>query len=207
MNQLDLKTSTGLPYRKPTVRFQRRSGLESVFPQESKAKRPLSDTIRKPIAEVAGVLNRLEDFPKFFDHLEKVEILESGNANWYFKASERAFASMKRVWADDLNLFIWKTVDGADFHYMLGIELVEAQAGRGTIARIMTAYNSTSTGLLARLDAIFGEEASLIAKKSLQRLKAYCETGHVPTTEGQPSGRDDDSYIISPRMEETVLKH
>lgn len=219
MNQLDIKTSTGLPthqgytppigeaHREPLKRFQQPSALESLFPQETKSKRPLSDTIRKPLSQVANILSNVRNFPEFFDHLEKIETGESGETKWHFRKGSELIVPMKRIATENTNLFIWRTEDNAGFDYTLAIELLDAQSGRGTIARIMTSYNSKASGLLAKLEGVFGEEASVLARKNLQRFKAYCETGHVPTIEGQPSGRDDDSYILSPNPEQTVLKH
>ncbi len=213
------KTTTGLSidqaytppnspsFRKPDGRFQRQSGLERIFPEESKSRRPHSDTIRRPIGEVAAILANLRNFPDFLEHLEKVEPSESGETKWHFRIGDEVIVPMRRVSSPDANLFMWKSEDGAGLDYTLAIELVEAQAARGTIVRIMTAYTSKASGLLSKLEAVFGEEASIMAKRNLQRFKAYCETGHVPTTEGQPSGRDDDSYILSPDSEQTTLKH
>ena len=213
------RTTTGLPieqgftppnspsFRKPDGRFQRESGLERLFPEEAKSRRPHCDTIRKPIGEVAQILANLRNFPEFFEHLEKVESSETGETKWHFRSGHELVLPMKRVTSPDANLFIWRSEDDAGLDYTLAIELVEAQANRGTIVRIMTAYASRASGLLAKLEAIFGEEANVMAKRNLQRFKAYCETGHVPTTEGQPSGRDEDSYILSPDPEQTTLKH
>lgn len=213
------RTSTGKPvvqsYTPPVAESYRinqfyrpKSYLfEDVFPEQVKSKRPYSTTINKPRAEVFLNLSRIENFPIFFEHLAKVEIISDEQSTWQFKDEESLDVPMKLLKRKENELLVWKTEDAAGFDYTMALSLEDAQAERGTVVRVMTVYESKAAKIISIAEKLFGKDADMMARKSLQRLKAYCETGHVPTIEGQPSGRDEDSTILKPTAEETTLKH
>jgi len=49
-----------------------------------------------------------------------------------------------------------------------------------------------------------GEDPYSLTLTNLRRLKAYLETGEIPTIEGQPSGRDKGSKKLSNQELSTV---
>lgn len=171
------------------------------YAEEGKAKRPVSETVNKSPAEVFNLLQNLDNFALFFENLEKVEKLDAQRATWYFKNHSptlKGFSVPMKIEFDRNNHgLIWKAEDGAGFNYSVAIELEPAQAGRGTIVRMMVAYDNLVGEIGGFFAKLFGQDAEVLSKKNLQRLKAFCETGHVPTIEGQPSGRDEDQ---SPEM-------
>ena len=81
------------------------------------------------------------------------------------------------------------------FVYTLAIHLEPAQYGRGTVARLIVSYDATSGAIASIFEKMFGGDATLLSRKNLQRLKAFCETGNVPTTDGQSSGREEDLVV------------
>jgi len=212
-------TSTGIPvnqaYTPPTAESYRpkkaivpdRNVFKNIFPDESESRLPSSDTINKPLAYVSEIILDLENFPQFFENLERIEKAEGNITRWFFQGDENFPITLGFRSLNKGRTFVWKTTDAVGFDYTLAIHLEPAQADRGTIVRVMTAYDSKVTEILSKLELIFGKDALGAAKKNLQRLKAFCETGHVPTTEGQPSGRDEDSVILSPEENQSVLKH
>jgi uncharacterized membrane protein len=50
-------------------------------------------------------------------------------------------------------------------------------------------YNPPGGRLGAALAKIFGEEPNQTVREDLRHFKQLMETGEIPTTEGQPSGR------------------
>lgn len=169
--------------------------FEKYFPEDGLGHRPFSLTInKKSPPEVYAILRNLENLPSFFEHLERVQIINPNQADWYF--NEAGIAEAVRVpmqLQDDEAAFtlIWKTETSAGFDYLVGIFLENASAGRGTMVRMLVAYDNMMGEVAGKIERLFGKDAMLNSKKNLYRLKAFVETGHVPTTQGQPSGRDE----------------
>lgn len=172
----------------------RRESYTRFFPETPEGKRPFSETIMKPLDEVAKHLTNFEKFPMFLENLEKVTTTGENKSDWQFRSQEDLSSSLKvpmRAILGINNDYTFQSEDGAGFTYNVRIELVPAQSGRGTIARMSVAYESTTGSIAAIFGKLFGTDANVLAKKNLQRFKAFCETGNVPTTEGQPSGREE----------------
>ena len=70
------------------------------------------------------------------------------------------------------------------------MRFVEEPAGRGTRIEVDLRYTPPLGGAGAIVAKLLGEEPSLQLKEDLRRFKQILETGEIPTTEGQPSGRD-----------------
>ncbi len=167
------------------------------FPEDGTGKRPLTQTIHKKTpAEVFTLLKNLDNLPQFFENLSKVESLGPNKANWYFKNNSPSFDSFSVPMSLEFDTnnqgLVWKAEDAAGFDYSVAIELQTAPANRGTIVHMMVAYDNLAGEIAGKFEKLFGKDAEMTSKKNLYRLKAFCETGSVPTTEGQPSGRDED---------------
>jgi uncharacterized membrane protein len=175
----------------PAVR-PRRDIFDRYFPEESAGRRPISTTIAKPQSEIFAILRDVGNFPSFFENLERVEVVNPELSNWHFKGDEKFAMPMQIESNLDGDLFVWKSLDAAGFVYTLAIHLEPAQAGRGTVVRMLVSYDEKTGAIAGMFEKLFGADALINSKKNLQRLKAFCETGHVPTTDGQPSGRDED---------------
>lgn len=156
---------------------------------------PHCTTINKSLEDVSAIVGDVSNFPQFFEGLEKVE-LEGLQGSWHFRATvnDRAIMGMKLIEDRTTRMWTWQADDSMGFDYSVIIKLDKAQADRGTIVQMKVQYDNKFTGALAVFEKIFGgKDADMTAKVNLQRLKAFCETGSVPTIEGQPSGRDEDS--------------
>ncbi len=62
----------------------------------------------------------------------------------------------------------------------------------GTRVRVHLQYNPPGGKLGAAVARCSGEEPTLQVREDMRRLKALLETGEIPTTAGQPSGRSSD---------------
>lgn len=170
--------------------------FEKYFPEEGLGKRPFSLTInKKSVAEVYAALKNIENLPYFFEHLEKVQMTNSNQGEWHFRDTEKndLVKMPMNIETDDMaSSLVWKSETSAGFNYSVGIFLEPAAANRGTVVRMLVAYDTLAGKTIGRLEALLGKDAMISSKRNLYRLKAFIETGHVPTTEGQPSGRDED---------------
>lgn len=188
-------TRTGEPSKPESLMIPTRPSRDVFarrFPDLPAARRPMSTTIARPQSEVFAILRNVGNFPMFFENLERVEILENEISNWHFKGEENYSVPIQIRSGLDGDLLVWKSLDAAGFVYTLAIHLEPAQYGRGTVARLIVTYDATSGAIASIFEKMFGADATILSRKNLQRLKAFCETGNVPTTDGQPSGREED---------------
>ena len=164
---------------------------------DSDQKRPMSATIQKPKSEVFALLSNIKNFPHFLENLEEVDAGDQGKTTWHFRDSvmggDKLSIPMQLEGESGAQELTWKASDKAGFGYSIAIRLEDAQAGRGTVVRMQVQYDSLAGKLAGMFEKIFGNDAEILTKKNLQRFKAFCETGHVPTIVGQPSGRDEDT--------------
>jgi uncharacterized membrane protein len=122
-------------------------------------------TISRPRAEVYAFLQRGENLPVLAD--EAVQITrEVENAELAWRATR----------ADRLEHF------GS-------LDLRDAPGGRGTIVSVRLEYVPSGGSLGAAISHLMGRSPQRVLVDKLRRARALLETGELPTTAGQPTGR------------------
>ena len=81
----------------------------------------------------------------------------------------------------------WQSLEGSTVATAGSVNFDESD--RGTVVRVRLQYNPPAGKLGAAVAWLSGEEPGLQIHDDLRRFKALLETGEIPTTEGQPSGR------------------
>jgi uncharacterized membrane protein len=159
----------------------------------SDSKRPFSDTVNKAPGEVMTLLKNAGNLPQFLEGLEKVDPGSAGIESWHFKPRHGAERAKPVPFKTKLegNSFTFSSEDKLGFDYNLAVTLTSAPGERGTIVRMIATYKTGTGSALSMVESLFGGDADLHTKKTLQRFKALCETGHVPTIDGQSSGREE----------------
>lgn len=116
-----------------------------------------------------------------------VQLEHGPKVEWDAEITEEKYAEM----------ISWKTVGKTEVQQAGSIWFTKAPRNLGTIVRLHMAY-SIPAGRVGKLATqLVGEDPDSILLTNLSRLKAYLETGEVPTTKGQPSGREED---LTPEM-------
>jgi uncharacterized membrane protein len=161
---------------------QRLSGSRGIHVDEAV-------TVNKPIAEVYRFWRNFENLPKFMHHLESVAVREAGVTHWVAKGP----AGMHVAWdariineIDD-RVIAWQSLEGSTIATAGSVNFDET--AHGTRVRVHFQYSPPAGKLGAAVAYIFGEEPRLQVRDDLRRFKQLIETGEIPTTEGQPSGR------------------
>lgn len=166
------------------------------YNKEEAHKRPMSVTIKRSLEDVSAIVNDIQNLPLFMENLEAIESVVDGHYNWRFRDEDDYNLELRIPMVVELNklknTYVWESEDAAGFKYSVGLILEHAAANRGTVARMMVMYESAAGDLVGLFEKLFGNDAEMLSKRNLIRLQAFCETGHVPTTQGQPSGRDED---------------
>ena len=160
----------------------RLSGRRGIHVEESV-------TIGRPIADVYRFWRNFENLPKFMQHLESVAVREEGISHWVAKGP----AGMKVEWdARIINeienkVIGWQSLARSTVATAGSVNFDETASG--TRVRVHLQYNPPGGKLGAAVAWVFGEEPHRQVREDLRRFKALLETGEIPTTEGQPSGR------------------
>ena len=148
-----------------------------------------SMTINKPIAEVYRFWRNFENLPSFMRHLESVAMREEGISHWVAKGP----AGMAVEWdARIINevengVIGWQSLEGSTISTAGSVHFDDTE--HGTRVRVHLQYNPPAGRLGAAVARLFGEEPNQTVREDLRRFKQLMETGEIPTTDGQPSGR------------------
>jgi len=148
-----------------------------------------SVTINKPITEVYRFWRNFENLPQFMEHLESVAVREAGLSHWVAKGP----AGLKVEWDAriineiDNRVIGWQSLDGSTVSTAGSVQFDQTE--HGTRVRVHLQYHPPGGRLGAAVARLFGEEPNQTVREDLRRFKQLMETGEIPTTEGQPSGR------------------
>lgn len=135
----------------------------------------------------------------FMKDIETIEAISRIRSHWVVKLKSGAMTEWDADVIDDQpgHLISWRSVEGSDVSTVGTVWFEEATAKQGTVVRLAMDYHIPG-GKLAELATFFtGESPEILIKTNLKRLKAYLETGEIPTTEGQPSGRQEDQKPVT----------
>jgi len=161
---------------------QRLGGSRGIHVEESV-------TINRPIAEVFRFWRNFENLPQFMEHLDAVAVREEGISHWVAKAP----AGMHVEWDAriinevDNKLIGWQSLEGSSVATAGSVNFDETE--HGTRVRVHLQYDPPAGRLGALIAKLFGEEPNQTVREDLRRFKRLLETGEIPTTAGQPSGR------------------
>lgn len=148
-----------------------------------------SVTINRPIAEVFRFWRNFENLPKFMQHLEQVALREEGISHWVAKgpAGTHVAWDARIINEVDNKLIGWQSIEGSTVATAGSVNFDETE--HGTRVRVHLQYDPPAGRVGALIAKLFGEEPSQTVREDLRRFKRLLETGEIPTTEGQPSGR------------------
>ena len=150
-------------------------------------------TINRPVAEVYRFWRSFENLPRFMRHLESVAMREAGISHWVARGPAGTTVEWDaRIIHDVENKLIgWQSLDGSDVASAGSVNFEETPDG--TRVRVRLQYSPPAGKLGSAIAWLFGEEPGQQIREDLRRFKALLETGEIPTTEGQPSGRAADA--------------
>ncbi|MDQ5844195.1 MAG: SRPBCC family protein [Acidobacteriota bacterium] len=133
----------------------------------------------------------LENLPRFMENLESVTQLDGNRSHWVAIGP----GGKKIEWDAEIynekegELIAWRSLPGADITNAGSVHFEEAPGGRTAYVRVTLNYNPPGGKAAALFAKLFGQEPGQLVEHNLKRLKQLIETGEIPTTEGQPSGR------------------
>ena len=124
-------------------------------------------------------------------HLESVKVIDERRSHWRAVGP----AGRKVEWDAEItedrpgNVLGWRSVEGAGIEHAGTVHFTPGQAGKGTVVQVQMTYQPPAGRAGAMVARLFGEEPSIQIRQDLRRFKQLIETGEIPTTKGQPSGK------------------
>jgi uncharacterized membrane protein len=130
------------------------------------------------------------NLPKFSAMLEKVTPIDERRSHWVLRGPGGA----KIEWDSEITVdrpgerLAWHSLSG-DVKHAGTVRFERAPGGRGTFVSAMMHYQPTGGRIATALAKLTGRDPNHVVREDLRRFKSLIETGEVPSTRGQPSGR------------------
>ncbi len=141
--------------------------------------------------EIYSYWKNFENLPSFMRHLKSVTVIDENYSHWIAKAPLGTSVEWDaRLVVDEPSRRLgWETSEESQIQHEGLVSFEESANGRGTIVRVEMSYEPPAGHVGATLARLFGEEPRVQIHEDLRRLKQLIETGEIPTTLGQSSGR------------------
>lgn len=165
---------------------------------EKSKNRTYAITINKEPLEVYTFFRDFENLPFFMKDLTAVEVLSNTRSHWtvVLKSGAKVEWDAEIIGETPGKSISWISLEGSPVSTRGTVTFTKAPGRLGTEVSLFMDY-SIPGGKLSEFALLFtGETPGLLVLSNLKRLKALLETGEVPTTEGQTSGRDEDQRIM-----------
>ena len=148
-------------------------------------------TINASPEELYRFWRRFENLPLFMHNLEKVEVHDEKRSRWVAKGPAGTLVEWEAEIINEVpnELIGWRSVEGSQVDNAGSVHFTPAPAGRGTEVKVVLRYDPPAGVMGARISKILGEDPAMNVQEDLRRLKRLVETGEIPTTDGQASGR------------------
>lgn len=151
-----------------------------------------SVTVNRAPEELYRFWRNFENLPRFMGHLQSVRVLDDRRSHWVAKAPAGTSVEWDAEIVDERpnEMIAWRSTGNSDVENAGTVQFRFAPGGRGTEVRVHLEYNPPAGLLGVGIAKLFGEEPAQQVEGDLRRFKHLMEAGEIPTTEGQPSGRD-----------------
>jgi uncharacterized membrane protein len=148
-------------------------------------------TINRDADELYRVWRDFKRLPEFMEHVRAVTTIDERRSHWVVKGP----AGTRLEWDAEIvedrpgEVIGWRSLPGAEVDNAGEVHFRPAPGGRGTEVRVLLRFDPPAQRLGALVARLLGEHPSHQLDEDLRRFKQLVETGRIPTTTGQPSGR------------------
>ena len=151
-------------------------------------------TLNATPGELYAFWRRFSKFPLFMRHVVSVTEAGPNRSHWVVNGPAGRAVEWDAEIVEEIpdRLIRWRTIGDPDVRHGGRVEFRPATGGRGTVADVHLAFEAPGGSAGANLVGLFGEKPELQIREDLRRFKRLVETGELPTTVGQSSGRDAD---------------
>jgi uncharacterized membrane protein len=144
--------------------------------------------IARSPSEVYSFWRKLENLPRFMQHLERVDVIDERRSHWVAKGP----AGMNVEWDAEIvndiedQVIGWRSLAGSQVDNGGSVRF-DSSGEHGTLIRVSLQYNPPAGTIGATVARWFGEDPEVTIREDLQRLKELLETG---TISARPSPRN-----------------
>ncbi|MBV8205334.1 MAG: SRPBCC family protein [Acidobacteria bacterium] len=148
-------------------------------------------TIARPPQELYGFWKKLEELPRFMRYLKSVRRLDSRRSHWVAAAPFGRSLEWDAEVVEDVEnrRLAWRSLPGSALDHRGSVEFIPAPGNRGTEVHVRLEYHCPAGRAGEAVALMLFRHPEQQIREDLRRFKALMETGELPTTEGQPSGR------------------
>jgi uncharacterized membrane protein len=141
--------------------------------------------------EAYGRYRNFEEFPSFMRHLESVTRIGDRQYRWIARGPlDIPIQWDAEITDEQTGQFIaWHSLPRSPIMLEGSVRFETAPANRGTFLTAVTRIQPPAGNLGRAVARLFGKDPSFLMQQDLRRFKALIETGEIPTTDGQTSGR------------------
>jgi len=148
-------------------------------------------TIQRSPEDVYRFWRRIENLPRFMQHLKSVEALDDGRSRWEARIPGPLPLNWEaRVVRDEPGEILeWETVAGSTVEHEGQVRFVPKDGGRATELHVTFSYLPPLGVAGAAVAQLFNAVTEQQIKEEIRNCKQLLEAGEIPTIEGQTSGR------------------
>jgi len=159
-------------------------------------------TVSSTPKELFRYWRNFENLPRFMEDLESVTRLDETRSHWVANGpGGKQVEWDAEIYNEKENEMIaWRSLPGSDVTNAGSVHFEEAP-GHGTYVKVVLNYNPPGGKAAHFFAKLFGKEPGQLIEHNLRRFKQLIETCEIPTTEGQPSGRKQQTEAPGGRKE------
>lgn len=175
---LNVTTNDGKPH-----------ALTEPLTQRVKVQRTV--TVNATPAKLYAFWRKLDNLPRFMDHLISVEQTGENRSHWVAKAPGNFQVAWDAQITEDTpdHKIAWKSLPGSDVVNEGSVTFTAAPGDRGTEVRVVLRYEALG-GKVGQLFArLLGQEPTGQIADDLRRFKQVMEAGEIARVDGQPQGQ------------------
>jgi uncharacterized membrane protein len=161
------------------------TGIGTSVPYELGIRVDESIRINKPPAEVYRFWRKLDNLPRFMDHLERVDIIDGEKSHWVAKGPAGMAVDWYAQIINDVEdeVIGWRSLEGSEIANAGSVTFHPDPSGNATDVKISMQYNPPAGELGAAVAKLLGQDPKKQIRKDLQALKDLLERGAVSKSE------------------------
>lgn len=172
-----------------SLRHMASSRARASGPAEAYLERSI--VVNKSPQECYAFWRDVGNLPRFTPMLRSVVALDDRRSHWVLAGP----AGRTLEWDSEITMdkpgerLAWHSLEGSRLTHAGAVWFEPAIGGRGTLVRVVMHYQPRAGWAGAGLARLIGRDPSSEVREDLRRFKQLIETGEIPTTRGQSSGR------------------
>ncbi len=184
--------SSSLPKVTPHSLHARKKFFESHHAADNKNRHAITIENASPI-EVYNFWRNFKNLTLFMKGVSEIIVLSPQRSHWVVRIKSGLTAEWDAKITQEIHgeMISWQSMVDSQVNNKGTVYFTPAQGGNRTQVTLSMDYTLPGGKITELVTTLTGESPDQLAQINLRRLKAYLETGEIPTTEGQPHGENE----------------